>query len=165
MSEVWLEIDPPQVVFQEVPGEISLGLTVYGCPHRCRGCHSSYSWKTGRGTPLTETYLQQLLSRYRGLISCVCFFGGDWQPEALLAALQTVRRAGLATCLYTGAEQVASSLRAELDYLKTGPWIAALGGLDAPTTNQRFWHLPSQTLLNHIFIKRDPDATPARTAA
>ena len=70
-----------QIVWQEVPGEVSLAFLFSGCPLRCKGCHSADAWKEGIGTELTEDYLRGRLKRYRGLISCVLFMGGEWQPE------------------------------------------------------------------------------------
>ena len=57
-----------QIVWQEVPGEVSLAFLFSGCPLRCKGCHSADAWKEGIGTELTEDYLRGRLKRYRGLI-------------------------------------------------------------------------------------------------
>ncbi|MDO5070638.1 MAG: hypothetical protein Q4D78_10700, partial [Neisseria zoodegmatis] len=63
--------------------------------------------------------------------------------------------AGLKTCLYTGLEreELSDGLLPYLTYLKTGRWIAGLGGLDSPITNQRFTDLRSGAVLNRLFIK------------
>jgi len=127
-----------QIVWQEVPGEVSLAFLFSGCPLRCKGCHSADAWKEGIGTELTEDYLKGRLKRYRGLISCVLFMGGEWQPEALQKMLGIVTQAGLKACLYTGLE------REELD------------GLDSPTTNQKFIDLRTGEVLNRLFIKDKP---------
>jgi anaerobic ribonucleoside-triphosphate reductase activating protein len=62
-----------------------------------------------------------------------------------------VKTEGLETCLYTGYDNVSLALREQLTYLKTGPWIAARGGLESPITNQRFYDLRTQQLLNCEF--------------
>lgn len=141
----------PRVVLQEVPGEVSLAWLVTGCPIACDGCHSQHSWNPTAGTPLTEARLKQWLERYAGLVSCVLFFGGEWDRHGLLALLRHCRSQGLKTCLYTGRERVSGLLMAELDYLKTGPWRASLGGLDSPHTNQRLRCLNTGESLNHHF--------------
>ena len=141
-----------QVVWQEVPGEVSLAFTVSGCPLRCPGCHSSDSWDAQQGLPLTVEYLQQRISQYRGLISCVLFFGGEWRPGVLLPLLQLVRAAGLHSCLYTGLETIPNELQAQLTFLKTGPWIRELGGLNSRSTNQVFTDLRTGKTLNHLFV-------------
>lgn len=30
------------IVFQEVPGEVSLALNISNCPFKCEGCHSPH---------------------------------------------------------------------------------------------------------------------------
>lgn len=144
------------IVWQEVPGEVSLAFQFSGCPLRCPGCHSADTWRAQIGKPLTPEYLGARLAQYRGLITCVLFLGGEWQADVLLARLQQVRAAGLATCLYTGLEreELPPELLPHLDYLKTGRWIRALGGLDSPDTNQRLIDLRSDEILNHHFLNQ-----------
>ena len=146
-----LNIVEYDIVFQEVPTEVSLALTIAGCPLMCRGCSRADTWKKERGTPLTYDFLAKLLECYKGLVSCVLFMGGEWQSSALLSALKQVRHFGLKTALYTGLDTIPSSLQTELTYLKTGPWIMELGGLDTPTTNQRFIDCTNGEVLNHLF--------------
>ena len=66
------------VVFQEVPDEISLLFFICGCPHRCPGCHSASLWNTEKGQPLSLDVYHDWLDRYEGLVTCILFFGGDW---------------------------------------------------------------------------------------
>lgn len=147
-----LRYSAEQVVFQEVPGEVSLAYTITGCPVGCKGCHSVDSWPVGSGEQLTSAYFAARLTQYRNLITCVLFLGGEWQPEMLIERLQQARNAGLQTCLYTGYDDVSLQIKQQLTYLKTGPWMASLGGLDSPTTNQKFYDLRTQRLLNCRFL-------------
>ena len=130
-----------QVVWQEVPGETSLAFTISGCPLGCKGCHSAQSWPATAGTPLTAELLLEKLQKYRGLISCVLFLGGEWQPKLLQQLLQLCKKQGLKTCLYTGLDSPPPGLLPLLDYLKTGRWQAELGPLGSPGSNQRFYDL------------------------
>lgn len=162
-----LHFTEESIVWQEVPGEVSLAFLISGCPLRCKGCHSADSWRANMGTPLTAEYMQERLVRYRGLISCVVFMGGEWQASALCALLAQVRAAGLASCLYTGLEksELPQRLVAQLTYLKTGRWQAALGGLESRKSNQRFIDLRSGAVLNHLFWKEEKhDSTASRAA-
>ena len=61
------------VVWQEVPHEVSLAYTIAGCPLRCPGCHSTYTWNAQQGATLSPEYLQKRLADYAGLLSCVLF--------------------------------------------------------------------------------------------
>lgn len=140
-----------QIVWQEVPGETSLAYTITGCPLRCKGCHSSEYRNPKLGEPLYGDYFQSRLEAYRGLISCVVFFGGEWLPALLQPLLEQARRANLNTCLYSGFDLIPDCLLPHLTYVKTGAWVAARGGLDNPNTNQRFIDLRTNELLNYKF--------------
>jgi anaerobic ribonucleoside-triphosphate reductase activating protein len=142
------------IVFQEVPGEISLCYFVCGCPLRCVGCHSPFTWNEKTGTELTMDDFVQTLERYRGALSCVLFMGGEWHESELAEYLHVARKMGLKTCLYTGLEDASLLLKRNLTYLKTGPWMESLGGLDSSKTNQRFIQLDTKECLNAAFHKQ-----------
>ncbi|ABQ14247.1 anaerobic ribonucleoside-triphosphate reductase activating protein [Dichelobacter nodosus] len=147
-----------EIVWQEVPNEVSLAFLCSGCPLACKGCHSAYSWAADRGTLLSADYLENRLDRYRDLISCVLFLGGEWEAAALQQLLMICQQRNLKTCLYTGLEMAELSalpvnILPHLTYLKTGRWIESLGGLDCPTTNQRFLDVRTGQNLNYLFQK------------
>jgi len=141
----------PQILFQEVPDEVSLGFTVMGCQLRCKGCHSTDTWSEYGGSPLTAETFRTYLKQYVDYISCVIFFGGEWQAEKLIEMLDISHDFKLKTCLYTGLNQVPEKIIKRLTFLKTGPWIRELGGLDQATTNQKFIEVSSNRILNHKF--------------
>ncbi len=141
----------PQILFQEVPDEVSLAYTITGCRLQCEGCHSQDTWDPRQGKPLTTQAFTADLMRYRGFITCVLFFGGEWQPDALIEKLIVARQHNLKTCLYTGLPKVSRSILQHLCYLKTGKWIASRGGLAAKTTNQKFIKVKTGELLNYKF--------------
>jgi len=95
---------PPTIVFKEVPDEISLCFSITGCKVGCKGCHSTELWNENYGSPLTNKAFIQWLKKYQRLISCVVFFGGEWQPHALIEKLLIAKNFGLKTCLYSGEE-------------------------------------------------------------
>lgn len=155
-----LRFTQEQIVWQEVPNEVSLAFLFSGCSLRCQGCHSADAWKAGIGRELTVDYLQCRLKRYQGLITCVLFMGGEWLPEKLSSLLDVVQRAGLKSCLYTGLEQnelaqLSDGIIEKLTYLKTGRWHTQLGGLNSPTTNQKFIDLRTGKILNSLFQNRN----------
>lgn len=147
----------------EVPGEISLIYTISGCPLRCPGCHSADLRNPRLGTVLDAAALSHALSQYRGLATCVCFLGGEWQPGPLAELLDLARCEGFATCLYTGRNYVDDFLAARLDYVKLGPYVAELGGLDDSRTNQRFIDLRSGADITRRF-RESPAAALSRAA-
>lgn len=148
-----LNFTTEQIVFQEVPDEVSLAYTISGCPLGCKGCHSADSWQINSGKHLTKDYFYQRLKTYQGLISCVLFLGGEWQADKLLSLLKLAKSQKLHTCLYTGLDNIPAQLKAELTYLKTGRWNAELGGLDSPVTNQKFFDLRTGECLNYRFVR------------
>ena len=141
-----------QIVWQEVPGEVSLAYTISGCPLRCPGCHSADTWPLGAGNLLTFSDFKAQLQQYRGLITCVLFMGGEWHETFLLKLLNYAQQQGLTTCLYTGLEDINNAVKSQLTYLKTGAWVRELGGLDSAETNQKFIDLRTNECLNHLFL-------------
>ncbi|WP_299789581.1 anaerobic ribonucleoside-triphosphate reductase activating protein [uncultured Shewanella sp.] len=144
---------PAQVVMQEVPGEISLLFSITGCDVGCRGCHSTELWNEEYGEPLNEERYSNYLNQYHGFVSCILFFGGEWQPKVLIGYLVIAKKMGFKTCLYTGREHVDAEIRAQLDFLKTGEFDDQVGGLDSPDTNQKFYDLAQNKIINYKFIK------------
>lgn len=147
----------PSIVFQEVPNEISLCFSISGCKVGCNGCHSTELWHAKNGMPLTNENFRLWLKKYQGLISCVVFFGGEWQPKALIEKLLIAKKQGLKTCLYSGEESgekyIDMRISQHLNFLKTGAWHQELGGLESPTTNQVFRNVLTGEKLNHLFNK------------
>ncbi len=140
------------ITFQEIPHEISLSYLISGCPLRCPSCHSSSSWNPKMGTPLKEERFCKDIEKNRQLITCVLFLGGEWHPIELIFFLKIAQKKfSLKTALYTGRENISTSLEEHLDYLKTGPYRSGLGGLQSPHTNQKLIDVKTRENLNHLF--------------
>lgn len=135
------------IVFQEVPDEVSLALNITNCPYHCKGCHSSYL-ADDFGESVNEK-LKEILDKYNGMITCVCFMGGDQAKEELIVSLCYVKSRGLKTCLYTGCNDLDNNDIKEiipyLDYIKIGSYVEELGGLSNKNTNQRFYKIEKDT--------------------
>lgn len=138
------------ISMQEVPGEISMIFEISGCPHRCEGCHSLELWRNEGGF-LTVSSLSLEIKKYENFISCVCFFGGEWEEKILIELLSYCQEKGYKTCLYTGATDVSLAIKSRLSFLKIGPWVEKLGGLDSVITNQKFINLSTGECLNYLF--------------
>lgn len=135
------------IVFQEVPDEISLAINISGCPYKCEGCHSRYLWEY-KGRYLRDD-LEAIISKYDG-ITCVCFMGGDQNPDELNSFIDYVHSQGLKVCLYTGKDIVPDNIY-NLDYIKIGHYSKDFGGLDSPTTNQKFYRVKNQEYIDLTF--------------
>lgn len=71
----------------------------------------------------------------------------------------SIRAHNLQTCLYSGFDIVEPfvALLPMLDYLKLGHYDEHLGGLDSPTTNQRFFRIEAGKLIDQtdLFRRRE----------
>jgi anaerobic ribonucleoside-triphosphate reductase activating protein len=142
-----------QIVFREIPNEVSLSYLISGCSLKCPGCHSSDSWSSKAGHDLSVESFKLDLDKYGEWITCVLFMGGEWQPDLLVERLKMAKQAELKTALYTGQDEVSPYLLELLDYIKTGPYIDRLGGLDSARTNQKLIDLRSGRILNSFFTR------------
>ena len=133
-------------VFREVPGEITLGISISGCQIRCKGCHSRELWED-KGEELSMIALNDLIKNHKG-ITCVCLFGGEHDITTLKMLFSMVRhKHGLKTAWYCGLDMIPKDkigIIQYLDYLKLGHYNQELGGLDSPTTNQHFYKIEHQ---------------------
>ena len=130
------------IVFQEVPDETTLALSISGCPYRCHGCHSSYLWQRDAGTFLSCAELERLIRRYEHSITCVCFMGGDADHYDLNMLMAFIREyyPTLRIAWYSGSDKFPEDIRYDLlSYIKLGHYDATRGPLTSPTTNQRFY--------------------------
>ncbi len=125
--------------FREFPDEISLCINITNCPFHCPGCHSPELWED-IGTELTFKELHKLISHNKG-ITCVGFMGGNLKEVYSLAEYVKNIDPPLKVGWYTGGIVKENELLnlEFLDYVKSGPYIKELGGLDCPSTNQRFY--------------------------
>ena len=142
------------IVFQEIPGEVSLALTISNCPNRCKDCHSPHLWADS-GEVLDEKALSGLLKKYGNAVTCVCFMGGDASPnevERLAMYLREHTGNRLKIGWYSGKTNFPDTCSLfHFDYLKLGPYIRDLGGLDAPDTNQRFYRIENGEMKDETY--------------
>jgi len=148
------------IVFQEVPDEVTLAINLSNCPNGCKGCHSP-NLQQDIGQELDDAVVESLLHKYGDAISCVCFMGGDAEPQAvqrLAAFIKNTTRTQLKTAWYSGKAKLPENFSCEhFDYIKLGPYVEKLGGLDASTTNQRFYKVEISGILtdkSHLFKRR-----------
>ena len=140
------------IVCQEIPDEVTLAVNISGCPNRCKGCHSPWLWDDV-GEPLTGELLRRIVDRYAGAVTCICFMGGDREPDEVERLARAVRSAwpGLKTGWYSGRRAIPETMdRTLFDFIKLGPYIEPLGGLRSENTNQRLYRIIDGTALRII---------------
>jgi len=126
------------VTFREFPDEISLCINITNCPFHCSGCHSPELWEDV-GTELTYGKLDDLIKTNKG-ITLVGFMGGD--PILVNSLASYIKHNyNIKVGWYWGGTDIPKEVYLiNFDYIKLGPYIKELGGLDNPNTNQRMYH-------------------------
>lgn len=133
-----------QVVFEEIPNMVSLAINITNCQNNCKGCHSP-ELRKNIGKELTDKEIDELLKNNDG-INCVILMGEGKDKERILEISNYIhRRHNLKTALYSGRENVESSILNEFDYVKIGPYIEKYGPLNQKTTNQRLYEISKKT--------------------
>lgn len=126
------------IVFQEIPDEVTLAVNLTNCPHRCVGCHSPHL-REDIGDVLNDRTLDSLLKKYGQQITCVCFMGGDGQAKDVETLAKHLRQhSKLKVAWYSGNAMLPQNAQL-FDYVKVGGYKPELGGLRSRTTNQRLY--------------------------
>lgn len=127
-----------EVVFSEIPDEITLAINISNCPHKCKGCHSPYL-QTNVGNELTFDEIDKLIKSNEG-ITCVCFMGeGNDIDSLFLFGVYIKNEYGLKVGIYSGSNDIAIRFWENFDYIKLGKYVEELGPLNNPNTNQRLY--------------------------
>lgn len=134
-----------KVVFQEVPNEITLAISISGCKIGCKDCHSSYLAKD-IGSELNKDTLKELIDKNIG-ITCIAFMGGDNDIPSLYKLASWIKsNTSLKVCWYSGNEIRNDVNLWDFDFIKTGRYIKERGPLTSKTTNQRFYKVFHTTM-------------------
>lgn len=149
------------IVFQEVPNEMSLAVSISGCTLRCVGCHSRYLWED-KGEVLSIFAIEQLLKLEDG-VTCLLLMGGEHDIDTLVEIFMHFHRK-IKTAWYCGLDMIPKDklgIVQYLDFLKVGHFDMELGGLSSPTTNQRLYKIEHQgdgnyyqTDITHLMQKK-----------
>ena len=126
-------------VFREIPGEISLGLSISGCQLHCVGCNQRELWED-KGTPLDVETLCGLLNQHQG-ITCLLLLGGESDIDALTELFMYAHKR-VKTAWYCGLDRLPKQhqgILQYLDFLKLGRFEIEYGPLNDPNTNQKFY--------------------------
>ena len=128
-----------KVVFQEIPNEVSLGLSISGCTIHCQGCNQRELWED-KGINLTIGEINRLLIEQKG-VTCLLLLGGERDIDALTEIFQYFHQK-IKTAWYCGLDMVPKDklgILQYLDFCKLGHFDSELGGLASSTTNQRLF--------------------------
>lgn len=148
-----------KIVFQEIPDEITLCINISNCPCHCECCHSSYLAEDigepliyeepyNNKTVLTCNPLSKLIEANNG-ITCVCLMGGDSNPEYINILGKAIKHHHLKSAWYSGRQELSKNINLKnFDFIKLGPYIKELGPLNSKTTNQKFYKVVDNQLID-----------------
>lgn len=139
-------------IFSEVPGEITLGISISGCLIHCAGCHSRELWED-KGTPLTIEGLDTLLKMHKG-ITCLCLLGGEADIDALTELFMYAHKK-VKTAWYCGLDMIPKDkigIMQYLDFLKLGSFKTEYGPINDPNTNQKFYKIKNGKLQECTYL-------------
>lgn len=132
-----------EITFREVPGKINRCFSISGCGFHCKNCHSP-ELQGDNGEDLTTELLKKYIEKDKGIVDCYVFLGEGHDIDSLKTLLCICKESELETCVYSGKteyEEFIKNFPLLLDYIKLGPYVEELGGLDNPKTNQRFYKI------------------------
>lgn len=146
-----------EIVFAEIPNEVTLAINISNCPNSCKNCHSSYL-TMDIGRELNKDVLKNICRENAG-ITCVCFMGGDRNPEVINKLAKFVKDViHLKVGWYSGMKKLTDKIDLEnFDFVKLGPYKEEYGPLNNPNTNQRFYKVVDNQLdeCTNLFWKNE----------
>lgn len=137
------------ISFSEIPDEITLCINISNCPNKCEGCHSSWLQKN-IGIELNNYELYDIINKNSG-ISCVCFMGGDSDPEEINDLAIKIKSKNLKVGWYSGNSEISDKINIKnFDYIKIGPYLKDKGPLSDKNTNQKMYEIIHFTGMNSL---------------
>lgn len=127
------------VVLEEIPGKVTLAVSISNCKGNCPGCHTP-ELRQDIGDELTREVLEKLIKDNFG-INCVLFLGEGRDDSGILDLAKYIKGFNLQVALYSGMKEVGEQFYSVFDYVKVGPYIEKLGPLNKPTTNQKLYQV------------------------
>ena len=95
-----------EVVFEEIPDEVTLAVNITNCQHNCPGCHSPYL-REDIGNELNFKAIDELIEKNDG-ITCFCFMGEGNGPKSLKDDILHIKEKypSIKIGLYSGSNDV-----------------------------------------------------------
>lgn len=137
------------VSFSEIPDEITLCINISNCPNKCKECHSPWL-QENIGIELNNYELYDIINKNSG-ISCVCFMGGDSDPEEINNLAIKIKSKNLKVGWYSGNSEISDKINIKnFDYIKIGPYLKDKGPLSDKNTNQKMYKIIHFTGMNSL---------------
>ncbi|WP_196599045.1 hypothetical protein [Pectinatus frisingensis] len=149
------------ITLTEVPNKVAVYFEIGECVRNCKGCHSEHlRCKVNEKMSLYQM-MQYAEAQVDKGANAIVLMGGttnglsDEELEELIIVMSGIAP----VCLYTGTDDESFhrwlAQKLPLTWLKTGSYKAALGGLQSPTTNQRFYKVDIKyTFIHGVYVDR-----------
>ncbi|QGY46294.1 anaerobic ribonucleoside-triphosphate reductase activating protein [Maribellus comscasis] len=140
------------IVFQEIPNEVTLAISITNCPNRCKGCHSPHL-QEDIGEELNENRIVSLMDKYVSAITCFCFMGGDRTPQKIaeLANFVRLHYPAIKVAWYSGCAKLPDGFNnKDFQYIKLGGYIEKMGPLKSKTSNQHLFQVQQDGSMKDI---------------
>lgn len=170
------------ITFNELPDKMAYAIELGACKQHCVGCHSPELQEEDVSLTSLLDILEEAQDAIDAGANAIVVMGGTNNKhitdESLIALLRDLSDIA-PTGLYSGSDDEEHdkmiAVEGHCTWLKTGPYVDALGGLESTRTNQRFYritavyHLDAQDTLvdvrpcfldeTHKFWKRVKNVT------
>jgi anaerobic ribonucleoside-triphosphate reductase activating protein len=136
------------ITFNELPDKMAYAIELGACKQHCVGCHSPELQE--EDVPLTSflDILEGAQDAIDAGANAIVVMGGTNNKHitaesliSLLSALSDIAPVGI----YSGSDDEERdkmiALEGHCTWLKTGPYVNTLGGLESTRTNQRFYRI------------------------
>lgn len=152
------------ITCNELPDKMAYALELGACKQHCVGCHSPELQEEDVSLTSLLDILEEAQDAIDAGANAIVVMGGTNNnhitDESLIALLRDL--AFIApTGLYSGSDDEEHdkmiAVEGHCTWLKTGPYVEALGGLESPRTNQRFYYISQSYRLdkndNVVFVR------------
>ncbi len=143
------------IVFQEIPDEVTFAINITNCPNRCKGCHSPHLQRD-IGQVLDEITIDALIKKYSTAITCFCFMGGDNNPAEVARLTKYIRKnySKIKVGWYSGCADLPQNFdRKDFQYIKLGGYKEEFGNLKSNQSNQKLFEIQPNGEMRDISAK------------
>lgn len=147
------------VTLTEIPNRIAVFFEIGNCTCKCEGCHSPELWSVNqtKNNMTAEEIIKYTHKQYKRGANAVLFMGGlnneGVNHGEFYHLLEKLNKENIQIGLYSGDtfesfdEPSKRMIKNLLTWLKVGSYVKELGGLNSPTTNQKFYERATNGIL------------------
>lgn len=143
------------ITLTEIPNRLSAFFEVGNCQVQCKGCHSPHLWIAKGATEMKAIDILRYAKEQHA--DSIVLMGGltnGLDPNRVIEEILRPLSIAYPIGLYHGEDLKPQKAMKYLTWLKVGSYQEALGGLDKPTTNQRFYTKDKDKWIDTTYLFR-----------